>query len=75
MTTTTSSLPTLPWGNEHETQLQRMQVDELFGFMPFATISSFLGAGLTLGVLLETGAGKPAVVWFLLFASPPIAAC
>jgi PAS domain S-box-containing protein len=61
--------PALPWTAEHDQKLAAMQVDELYRFVPFTTLVPFLGAGLTLGVLLDTGAGKPAVIWFLLFSA------
>lgn len=61
--------PTMPWTADHERALAAMQVDELYRFIPFTTLVPFLGAGLTLGVLLETGAGRPALIWFLLFSA------
>ncbi|MDX2217751.1 MAG: PAS domain-containing protein [Burkholderiales bacterium] len=61
--------PAMPWTAEHERKLAAMQVDELYRFVPFTTLVPFLGAGLTLGVLLETGAGQSAIIWFLLFTA------
>lgn len=61
--------PSVPWTAEHDRKLAAMQVDELYRFIPFTTLVPFLGAGLTLGVLLETGAGQPAIIWFLLFST------
>lgn len=61
--------PAMPWTAEHDRKLASMQVDELYRFIPFTTLVPFLGAGLTLGVLVETGAGRPALIWFLLFSA------
>lgn len=58
---------TFAWTAEHDRQLHAMQVAELFRFMPFATGSAFIGAGLTLGVLIDTGAGSAGFYWFALF--------
>lgn len=59
----------MPWTAAHDQKLAAMQVDELYRFIPFTTLVPFLGASLTLGVLLETGAGRPALIWFLLFSA------
>ncbi|MBL8518600.1 MAG: PAS domain-containing protein [Betaproteobacteria bacterium] len=64
-----SPLPSLPWTAEHDKKLAESQVDELYRFIPFTTLVPFLGAGLTLGVLMETGAGRAALIWFLLFTA------
>lgn len=62
-------VPAMPWTAEHDRKLAAMQVDELYRFIPFTTLVPFLGAGLTLGVLVETGAGRAALIWFLLFSA------
>ncbi|MGZ5032970.1 MAG: PAS domain S-box protein [Usitatibacter sp.] len=48
-----------------EPRLKALQVDELYKFAPTAAGFSYLGALLTLGVLIETGDTGRGSVWFL----------
>lgn len=57
--------PCAPAAPSIEARLRALQVDELYRFGPTATASSYLGAMLTLGVLIDTGDLGRGSVWFL----------
>ncbi len=52
-------------GKWPDPRLRALQVDELYHFAPTAAAFSYLGALLTLGVLIETGDIGRGAVWFL----------
>jgi PAS domain-containing protein len=52
-------------GRWPDPRLRALQVDEIYRFAPFATASSYFGALLTLGVLIEIGDIGRGAVWFV----------
>src|SRR5438309_2322632 len=52
-------------GDAAEPRLRALQVDELYRLAPTAAALSYVGALLTLGVLIETGDSARGALWFL----------
>ena len=52
-------------GRWPDPRLRSLQVDEIYRFGPFVTASSYFGALLTLGVLIEIGDIGRGAVWFV----------
>lgn len=67
--------PIAGWSEQHERELRALQVDELYRSLPFATGAAFLSAGLTLAVLMDTGAGAAGVYWFIMFSLVTLYRC
>ena len=52
------------WTAEQNNALRVLQVAELYSFAPVATLSSYFGAFLVLGVLIDTGDTERGLYWF-----------
>lgn len=62
MNANSSALPA--WTTEHDHELKRLQVAELFRFAPVMAASSYFGALLTLAVFFDVSERTPGLFWF-----------